>query len=224
MSFDRIFPALASTLLSSTLLATPAAASVLLVVPAGAELSAIDRARSAVPSAHAASLVAASDRVRLKGGLEVQVDAPFGKAPPADLVVLLPGDSGPTEEAFLAERRKTARAILLPSGSPLAERLRASDGRSLILLGDPTAIESILQSLGSAPAGQAAEERPVPRPASVAAAPARPASPTPAATPGAKPTPVATADPTGAATPAAGGRVFDRYFSSRPPTPTRTPR
>jgi hypothetical protein len=207
--FAGLRPALASALLSSALLASPQPARVLLVVPPGADLAGIDRARSAVPPSHAVLLVAASDRVRVKGGLEVLADFPFPKAPAADLVVLLAGEPGQAEEAFLLERRNAARAVLLPPGSPIAERLRGAAGGALILLGGSEAIAAVLEGLDRT----TEDERAAPRPTAVAEPPPRAAPPTPAV----PPTPAAT--PTRAGT----GRVFDRYFSASRPTPTPSP-
>jgi hypothetical protein len=195
--------------LSPPLRAEPQAVRVLLVVPPGADLAAMERARSSVPAAQTVLLVAASDRVRVKGGLEALVDLPLTKAPAADLVVLLAGEEGQAESGFLLERRRTARAILLPPGSRLAETLRSAEGAALILLGSSDAIPAVLEALGSA----GPVSPPAPRPTVVAVSPAPPAplAPPPAATP----------------TRAATGRVFERYFSSRPiptPTPAPTPR
>jgi hypothetical protein len=178
-------------------------ARVLVVVPPGADLVAIDRARSLVPGPHTTLVVAESERVRVKGGLEMLVDSTLASAPAADLVVLLPGDAGRAEEAFLAERRKTARAILLPPGSPVGDRLKGMGGGALLLVGGPEAIAPVLEGIARSPGA----EPPAPRPAPVAAPTPRPAPATPAATPK-RP---------------AGGRVFDRYFSSSRTTPTPTP-
>lgn len=191
-------------ILLPALSASPEAVRVLLVVPPGVELAGIERARSAVPSSQTALLVAESDRVRVKGGLEVLVDLPFANAPAADVVVLLGGEPGRAEEAFLLERRRTARAVLLPPGSPLAERLKGAEGAALILVGSSDAIPALLEAIGSG----ARAEPPAQRPAPVTAPSPRAAPATPPATP----------------TRAVTGRVFDRYFSSRPPTPTPTPR
>lgn len=196
---------LAPAVLSFALLASPPAGRVLLVVPPGADLAAVDRARSAVPLGETTVLASESGRVRLKGGLEIIVDFPFASAPAADLVVLLPGEPGQADEAFLIERKKTARALLLPTGSRLAERLRGAGGGALILVGGPDAIPAALEGIGgvvgSAPAA-------VPPPPAAVSPP-----PTPTSTPASTPTPRAAA-----------GRVFDRYFSGSRPTPTPTPR
>ena len=195
--------AFTSALLSSALFASPQGVRVLLIVPPGADLVGIDRARSAVPASQASLLVAESDRVRVKGGLEVLVDHSFASAPAADLVVLLAGEPGPAEEAFLLERRKSARAVLLPPGSALAGKLRGTGGGALVLVGDSDAIPAALEGIGASP--DAAP--PAPRSAPAAGSPSRGAPATPTATP----------------TRPGTGRVFDRYFSSRP-TPTPTPR
>ena len=191
---------LALTVLPSGLFASPPAARVLLVVPPGAELAAIDRARSAVPPPQTPLLAAESSRVRLKGGLEIVVDFPFASAPAADLVVLLPGEAGPADEAFLVERKKTARALLLPPGSRLADRLPGAEGGALVVVGGPEAIPAVLEGIGAAPTVAASAPPPPP----TAVLPTRAASPTPASTPTRGPT----------------GRVFDRYFSGSRPTPT----
>jgi len=198
-----VLSVVAAAVPSGRLFAAAPAVRVLLVVPPGAELAGVDRARKAVPVSQAALLVAESDRVRVKGGLEVLVDLPLASAPSADLVVLLAGEPGSAEEAFLLERKKTARAVLLPPGSPLAERLRGTAGGALILVGGSDAIPAVLEAIGAS----AGAESPAPRPTPAAAASPRAISATPAAT------------PTRGA-----GRVFDRYFSSSPATPTPTPR
>ena len=196
----------ASLLLPTTLSASPESVRVLLVVPPGVELAGIERARSAVPPSQTALLVAESDRVRVKSGLEVLVDLPFANAPAAEVLVLLAGDPGPAEEAFLLDRRKTARAILLPPGSPLAERLKGAGVGALILVGGSDAIPAVLEAIG---VGRGTgSEASAPRPTPVAVPSSRTAPTAPVATP----------------TRASTGRVFDRYFSSRPPTPTPTPR
>ena len=202
--FAGLCLAFSSALLSPALFASPQGARVLLIVPPGADLAGVDRARKAVPPSQTALLVAGSDRVRVKGGLEVLVDVSLAKAPTADLVVLLAGEPGSAEEAFLLERKKTARALLLLPGSPLAEKLRGTAGSALILVGGSDAIPAVLEAIGAS----AGAELPEPRPAPAAAPPARAVSATPAATP----------------TRAATGRVFERYFSSAPATPTPSPR
>jgi hypothetical protein len=199
-----VLSAVASVALFSTLLASPEGTRVLLIVPAGAELAEIDRARSAVPARERTLLVADSDRVRVKGGLEVVVDLSLASAPPADVVVLLEGEPGRAEEAFLMERRKSARAVLLPPGSPLAERLKGAGGGALILVGRSDSIPAVLAAVGETGAG----EPPAPRPSPAAVASPRAVAEAPAATPTGTPS----------------GRVFDRYFSSSRPTPTPTPR
>ena len=201
--FAGLLSTVAPAVFFSTLFASAQAVRVLLIVPPGAELAGIDRARSAVPPSQTALLVAESDRVRVKGGLEVLVDFPLASAPTADLVVLLAGEPGQAEEAFLLERRKTARAVLLPPGSPLAERLKGTSGGALILVGGSDAIPAVLEGIGASTGA----EPPAPRPTPVAVSSSRAVPATPAATP----------------TRAATGRVFDRYFSSSRATPTPTP-
>jgi hypothetical protein len=183
--------------------ASAPAAQVLVIVPSGADLVAIDRARSAVPAPHTALLVAESERVRVKGGLEMLVDSAFGSAPAADLVVLLPGDAGRAEEAFLAGRKRTARAILLPPGSSAGDRLKATSGGALLFVGGPDSIAAVLEGIAGSPGAEA----PPPRSSTPAAPTPRPTPETPAATPTRPPS----------------GRVFDRYFSPSRATPTPTP-
>jgi hypothetical protein len=194
----------------------PPARPVLVIVPPGSKLAAVERVRSAVRAPRHALLVADSDRVVLEGGFEMLVDRPFARAPEAEVLVLVEGEPGRAEEAFLVERRKTAKAILLPRGSPLAEKLReGGSGGALILLGGSESIAPLLDALaesGSPRAGiPAASET-----AAAGPAPATNFSPPAAAAAVESPqartaTPVAT-------------RVFDRYFSSSRPTPTPTPR
>lgn len=207
--------------LISTVLAMQGAGTVspavLVVVPAGSKLAAVEKARSALRSPGSALLVAESDRVVLDGGFEMLVDRTYARAPEAELLVLLEGEPGRAGESFLMERRKTAKAILLPRGSPLGEKLRGGEsGGALILLGGSESIGPLLDALG----GGGSTARAVP-----AATGAASAQPTPAvsiSTPVPAPAPAAEAPPPKRATPAA-GRVFDRYFSSRP-TPSPTPR
>ncbi|HSD72713.1 MAG TPA: hypothetical protein VLE54_07975, partial [Thermoanaerobaculia bacterium] len=103
-------------------------------------------------------------------------------------------------------------AILLPSGSRLADRLRGEGfGGALIFLGASDSIAALLDALGGAAAT---------RPAAPVTAAATAARPTPNIPSSATPS---EARPAGTATPA-GARVFDRYFSSSRPTPSPTPR
>jgi hypothetical protein len=196
---------------------TASPAPVLVVVPAGSKLAVVESARSALRGPRRALLVAESDRVVLDGGFEMLVDRSFARAPEADVLVLLEGEPGRAGEAFLMDRRKTAKAILLPRGSPLAERLREGvSGGALIFLGGSESIGPLLDALGetgsTGPAVPAATEAPSSRPTRVVSI----STPVPA------PTLAAEAPPAKTATPAA-ARVFDRYFSSRP-TPSPTPR
>ena len=184
--------------------ASAPAAQVLVIVPPGADLVAIDHARSGVPAPHSVLLVAESERVRVKGGLEMLVDSPFGSAPAAELVVLLPGDTGRAEEVFLGERRRTARAILLPPGSAVGDRLKGMGGGALLFVGGPDAIAAVLDGIAGSPAATAGRGR---DPAAATVPTPRPTSAPPAATPTRPPS----------------GRVFDRYFSSSQTTPTPTP-
>jgi hypothetical protein len=206
------------TLLASfPLRASPENTSVLVIVPPGSELAAVERARSAAPTPGRALLVSDSDRVLVKGGFELLLDGSFASAPPADLVVLLPGDVGRAAEAFLLERSRTARAILLPPSSPVAEKIRGQGpGGALVLFGTLDSVAAVLDALGAGAALGGVD------------ASTRPSSPTPAARPRpSEPTaatrPAIATPPPATPTPAASGRVFDRYFSSRP-TPSPTPR
>jgi hypothetical protein len=191
--------------------ASPSVLPVLVIVPPGSELAAVEGARSAVPRPKRALLVAETDRVRLKGGFEILVDRTFGNAPAAELLVLVAGDAGRAEEAFLVDRRRTARAIVLPSGSPMADRVRGeSSGNALVLVGGTDSIAGILVALGAAPPAEVAPERGSPAPAETTPTPRRP-------------TPAIARSPA-TPTPGGAGSVFDRYFSSSPPTPTPSPR
>lgn len=199
--------------LLSTLPALPegesAGAPVLVIVPPGSKLAVVEKVRSTILAPRRALLVADSDRVILEGGFEMLVDRSFARAPAADVLVLVEGEPGRAEEAFLLDRRRTAKAILLPSGSRLADRLRGEgSGGALIFLGGSDSIAALLDALGGAAATRPA--------APVTAAAARPTPNIPSsATP-------SEASPAGTATPAA-ARVFDRYFSSSRPTPSPTP-
>lgn len=197
-----------STLLALQGAGLPPDRPVLVVVPPGSKLAVVEKTRSAIRSPRRALLVADADRVVLDGGFEMMVDRSFSRAPAADLVVLVDGNPGNAEESFLADRRKTAKAILLPRGSALAERVRAEgSGGALILLGGSDSIGALLEALDglSAPGPAAAEGAESVRPTPVP--PAAPAETPPAR----RPTPTA-------------ARVFDRYFSSSQPTPSPTPR
>ena len=154
---------------------------VLVVVPPGSKVASVERTRSAVRGPGRALLVADSDRVVLDGGFEMLVDRSFARAPDAEVVVLAEGEPGPAEEAFLTERRKTAKAILLPRGSRLAEKLReGGSGGALILLGGIESIAPLLDALGGSGSPRAdassASEVPVVRPAPTANPPAPAAS------------------------------------------------
>ena len=186
-----------------------------MIVPPGSKLAVVEKARSALRGPRRALLVAESDRVVLEGGFEMLVDRPYARAPEAEVLVLLEGEPGRAGESFLLERRKSAKAILLPRDSPLAEKLReAGSGGALILLGGSESIGPLLEALGgSTPSGSVNPvevDREAPRA-------------TPTARASSAPVPVAAGSvPAKTATPAA-ARVFDRYFSSRP-TPSPTPR
>ncbi len=176
---------------------------ILLVVPPGSELAVVERARSAVPLSRKFLLVGESERVPLKGGLEILVDRTFADAPATDVLVLLPGETGRAAEDFFLGRRGSARAILLPGGSPIVKRLKEEGSRgALILVGGVESIPALLGAVSPTTSGEA--------PAGVTRRPAT-TSPPPAPT----------------ATPAPSGNVFDRYFSSSGPSvpsPSPTPR
>jgi hypothetical protein len=209
--------ALVSTLLALQGAGTASPAAVLVIVPPGSKLAVVEKARSALRGPRRALLVAESDRVVLDGGFEMLVDRPYARAPEAEVVVLLEGEPGRAAEAFLMERRKTAKAILLPRGSPLAEKLReGGSGGALILLGGSESIGPLLDALGGSGSTAPAV------PAAVEATSSRPTPTASISTPVPAPAVAAENPPARTATPAA-GRVFDRYFSSRP-TPSPTPR
>ncbi|HEX9149980.1 MAG TPA: hypothetical protein VF958_12530 [Thermoanaerobaculia bacterium] len=203
---------------------TSSPAAVLVVVPPGSKLAVVERTRSAVHAPRRALLVADSDRVVLDGGFEMLVDRSFARAPDAEVIVLAEGEPGRAEEAFLTERRKTAKAILLPRGSRLAEKLReGGSGGALILLGGSESIAPLLDAFGESGSARAnassTSEVPVAGPAPTAI------PPTPAASGHTATSPAAAAENPPARTPTpATARVFDRYFSSSRPTPTPTPR
>lgn len=177
---------------------------VLLVVASGSDFTVVERARSAIPATVRSLLVGESERIALQGGLEILVDRTFATAPPADVVVLVGDDPGRGVEDFLLGRRASARAILVPSGLPIAKRLKEDGGgKALILVGGLGSIPALLDAFGprasSGAIKVAAESGATP----VLATRTPPAPPTP-------PTP-----PT--VTPTRAGRkggVFDRYFSS----------
>lgn len=173
---------------------------VLLVVPPGTAVSAVQKARGAVPASRAAVLVGAAARIPLAGGLDLQAEKTFANAPLSDLVVVLPGDA-PGLDEFLAARKATASAILFTGESPVASRLPAG-GRALVLTGGLDAVAA----LATGPVATPPMAPPVDR-----AAPA----PSPAAAP------PATANP--AAAPASSG-AFGRYFASSTPAPTPKPK
>lgn len=189
---------------------------VLVIVPPGSKLAVVERFRSAVRAPRHALLVADADRVVLEGGFEMLVDRSFSRAPAADLVVLVDGNPGRAEESFLMERRKTAKAILLPRDSPLAERVReGGSGGALILLGGSESIAPLLDAL----AGSSSPRAAIP-PASETAA----AGPVPTASPSSPSAAAAVESPPARTATPVVARVFDRYFSSSLPTPTPTPR
>lgn len=202
MAFRMLRPFRVLLLLPSTLLAAQRIERhpVLLIVPGGSEFLAVERARSSVPESRRPLLVGETERVSLRGGLEILVDRTFATAPPADVLVLLTGDPSPAAEKFLLGRRASARVILVPSESSIAKRLKEESGSALIVVGGSEAIPALLGAMEPPPSDDAP---PVTR------------TPTPAPPP-------ATVTPT-PMTPRGG--VFDRYFSSgsraapRSPTP-----
>jgi hypothetical protein len=180
---------------------------VLLVVPPGTAVSAVQKARAAVPASRVAVLVGAAARIPLAGGLALQAERTFADAPPSDLVVVLPGEA-PGLDEFLAARKTTASAILFAGESPAASRLPAG-GRALVLTGGLDAVAGLAGGSGATPAV-------APQPAAgrgqSTTAPAPPADRPPSA-------------PSAAATPApAPSATFGRYFASSTPTPAPTPK
>ena len=210
-----IFPAGVPLVLFATLLGlqggeSPPAVPVLVIVPPGSKLAVVEKVRSAVRAPRRALLVADSDRVVLEGGFEMLVDRSFARAPAADVLVLVDGEPGRAEESFLMDRRRTAKAILLPPGSALADKVRGEgSGGALILLGGGDSIAALLDALDGTASTRLA--------APVATAVVRPTLTVPPSTVPAEAPPARTATP-------AAARVFDRYFSSSRPTPSPTPR
>lgn len=173
---------------------------VLLVVPAGSDVSRVESARAGVPSSRALLTVGATERVPLRQGIELVADRSFSDAPPSDLLIVLPGEAV-GEEEFLASRRGTAKVILFLGDSPLLRRLKGDGSRgALILVGGPEALKAL-----------AVPQAPVP-PAGAAA----PSSETPRATEAATPGPTAARQ----AAPTPPESAVHRYFSARTPTPT----
>jgi hypothetical protein len=171
---------------------------VLLVVPPASDVASVEAARAAVPPSRALLTVGATERVALREGVELLLDRSFSEAPPADLVVVLPGEAA-GEEEFLIAHRKTARVILFLGDSPLLKRLKGDGSRgALLLVGEPQNIRALAES----PAG--------------AVSSAAPEKPRAAATPAARPT----APPHSASTPSEG--AVQRYFSAKKPTPAPT--
>ncbi|MGA7991675.1 MAG: hypothetical protein WCC53_09610, partial [Thermoanaerobaculia bacterium] len=126
---------------------------VLLVVPPGTAVSAVQRARAAVPASRATVLVGAAARIPLAGGLALQAERTFADAPPSDLVVVLPGEA-PGLDEFLAARKATASAILFVGESPAAPRLPAG-GRALVLTGAFDAVAALAGGPVATPAAAA---------------------------------------------------------------------
>ena len=200
--FLRTAASAAAVLIASVRLRAAEAPTVLLVVPSGSELAAVEAARSAVPASRALLTIGASERVRLREGVELVLDRTFSDAPQSDLVVVLPGESA-GEEEFLVHHRSTARVILFLGDSPLVKRLKGDGSRgALILVGGAEAV----RALAGAEAGAA--------PAAVA-----PSSEKPRAAPTATPRPTAAQQ----AAPTTTEGAVHRYFSARTPTPTSPP-
>lgn len=173
---------------------------VLLVVPPASELAKVEAARASVPPSRALLTVGAAERVPLREGVELLLDRSFSDAPPADLVVVLPGEAA-GEEEFLAARRGTARVILFLGDSPLVKRLKGDGSRgALLLVGGPESVKAFAGAgTGAAPAAAASPSSESPRALEAA-------TPRPTAAPRASPS-----APEGA---------VGRYFSARTPTPT----
>jgi hypothetical protein len=168
---------------------------VLVVVPPGTAVSAVQKARAAVPAPRVAILVGAAAGIPLAGGLALQAERTFADAPAADLVVVLPGEA-PGLDEFLAARKATASAILFAGESPVASRLPAG-GRALVLTGGLDAVASLAGGPTTTPSAAPPATRPAPAPSPALAAPA-------------------TANP---ATASASSGTFGRYFASSTPTP-----
>jgi hypothetical protein len=171
---------------------------VLLVVPAGSEVTKVEAARAMLPPSRDLLIVGAAERIPLQGGMELVADRSFSEAPASDLVVVLPGEAAGAEE-FLAARRATAKAILFLGDSPLVKRLKKDGSRgALILIGGPEAVRA-LAAAGTVATPSASET----------------------SRPGVAPTPQPTAAVRAAPTPA--GSAVGRYFSAPTPTPTSVP-
>lgn len=177
-------------------------AAVLLVVPAGSDLSQVEAARAAVVPPRGLLIVGSGERVGLREGLELVTDRTFSDAPPADLLLVLPGEA-PGLEEFLASRRKTSRAILFLGDSPLVKRLKGGEARgALVLVGGPEAVRALMGAgSASTPAAARSQAPEASRPSGTAAPQAAP--PEPAQTPS--------------------GSAVSRYFSAPKPTPTPKP-
>jgi hypothetical protein len=194
---------LAAPVLTAAVPSRAADAPILLVVPPASELARVEAARASVPSSRALLTVGAAERVPLREGVELVLDRSFSDAPPADLVVVLPGEAA-GEEEFLIARRATARVILFLGDSPLVKRLKGDGSRgALVLVGGPEAIKAFAGAgTGAAP------------PAAVA-----PSSETPRAIEAATPRPTAAQK----AAPSPPEGAVRRYFSAKTPTPTPAP-
>lgn len=176
-------------------------ATVLLVVPAGSDLSRVEAARAAVAPPRALLIVGSSERVGLREGLDLVTDRTFSDAPPADLLLVLPGEA-PGLEEFLAARRKTARAILFLGDSPLVKRLKGGEARgALVLVGGPEAVRALAGTEPGSPSTSLTPPPEAPRPSGAVSQPTPPreSAPTPS------------------------GGAVSRYFSAPKPTPTPKP-
>ena len=125
--FRKSAPLAAAVLIAAVVLPAAEAPPVLLVVPSGSELATVEAARAAVPPSRALLTIGASERVRLREGVELVLDRTFPDAPPSDLVVVLPGESA-GEEEFLGP------SPLDGKGHPVSRRLaarQAPEGRWL---------------------------------------------------------------------------------------------
>lgn len=203
-SFVRAAPLAAAIVLASAPSRAADLPPVLLVVPAGSEVSKVEAARASLPPSRALLIVGAADRIPLQGGMELVADRSFSEAPASDLVVVLPGEAAGAED-FLAARRTSARAILFLGDSPLVKRLKKDGSRgALILIGGPEAVRAL--------AGAAT----VAAPSAAVALPSAPETSRTGAAPTQQPTVAArVAAPTGS--------PVGRYFSAPTPTPAPSP-
>lgn len=141
---------------------------VLLVVPEGASVSEVQRARSAVPASYSAVLTGAGDRIAVREGVSILADRTFATADAAGAVVVLGGTMSDDLLAFLAARRASARIIVFLQDSPAVDRLRRHPGDALIVAGSADSLPALLASAFE------------PKPEAVPAKPAAPRSAAPA--------------------------------------------